>query len=95
MALEIPITIAHVIAITYGERVPAYVDAVETFVFIGEATPTDKEDVLQCAYETVMDCTDQLEDEEIYEVLYSDTYGDNKCVEFKEGNVSIHWETRL
>jgi len=95
MSLEIPITIATVIAVTYGERVPAYVDAIENFVFIGEGTQAEEEDVLQCAYEMVIECTDQLEQEEIYEALYNNTTGKNKCVEFKDGNVSVHWETRL
>ncbi len=95
MALEIPITIASVIAVTYGERVPAYVDGIEHFIFVGEPSATERDDVLQCAYEMVVDCTDQLEDEEIYDALHTATLGDNKCVEFKDGSVSVHWETRL
>ena len=95
MALEIPITIANVISVTYGERVPAYVDAIETFVFVGEPSRTEREDVLNCAFELVQDCTDQLSEEEISEGLFNSTFGDNKCVEFKDGNVSVHWEQRL
>ncbi len=95
MALEISITIASVIAVTYGERVPAYVDGIENFVFVGDPTDLDEEAVLQCAYEMVLECTDQLEEEEINEALYNNTTGKNKCVEFKDGNVSVHWETRL
>jgi len=99
MGLEIPITIANVIAVTYAERgsggVPAYTDAIKTFIFVGEPSEAEREDVLQYAFELTQECTDQLSEEEISEFLFNATAFDHKRVEFKDGNVSVHWETRL
>ena len=99
MALEIPITIANVVAITYAERgdcgIPAYTDVIETFIFVGKPTDAEREDVLQCAFELTQECTDQLSEEEISEFLFNDSVYDHKRVEFNGGNVSVHWEERL
>lgn len=93
--MDIPVTIVNVIAVTYADRIPAYVDQVETFLFFGIVTAANHEEVTACAYELVQECTDQLDDEHIFDALHTEEYGMNRCVEFPDGNVSIHWEQRL
>lgn len=93
MSLSIPITIANVASITYGET--AYLDPIKTFVFVGEPTEPEREEVLQYAFELVQECTDQLNDEDISEALFNATFGDNKFVEFNDGAVYVRWETQL
>jgi len=93
--MEIPITIATIIALEWSERIPAFIDAQETFVFFGIPTGAEKGAVYDCAVEMVLARTDDLDAEAMWEIIDKSSAYNRTEFEFTEGLISIHWEQRL
>lgn len=95
--MEVKVTTATVIALVFtnGISSPARVDDVKTFTCAGEPSMQERSWVLDVAAEMVQECTDQLSEEEIYDVLLSTSMPANKTIVWDDGSVTIRWETEV
>lgn len=93
--MDIPVTIAVVTALTWSERIPAYIDEQQTFIFFGDPMGAEVGSVYECAIEMVERRTDDLDDVDMWKIIDTDTAFNIKEFEFSEGHVSVRWETRL
>ncbi len=93
--MEIPITIAVVTALTWSERIPAYIDEQQTFVFFGDPMGADNTEVYRCAIEMVQRRTDDIDEGDMWKIIDTPSGFNMKEFEFNEGHVSVRWEKRL
>ncbi len=90
--MELPLTVITVVGILYSERLPAYVDQIQSFVFVGEPNSSEREQAIECATEMVQGYTNELEYLDIDEMFRTGSMAsESACAEYTEGNVSIHW----
>ncbi len=91
--MDLPLKLVNVIGLQFSDgAVPAFVDQIQTFVFVGGVTPSQREEVIQCATEMVMNNSDDGVAVDVDETFRTGSYnGDNSSVEYTEGSVSIHW----
>ncbi len=92
--MEIPITIATVIALTHSDG-KTYIDATETFVFFGTPMGSDVSSVYECAIDMAEARTDDIDAGDMWAIFDTDSIYNLKELDFTEGQVSVRWEQRL
>ncbi len=93
--MEIPITIATVVAVRSGlpDTHSPRPDGVQTFVFFGVPTSADYDMVNECFSDMAIDRGVDIAfvDEE----LDTGSYGNECFIEYPNGSISMLWEQRL
>lgn len=93
--MEIPITIATVVAVRSGlpDTHSPRPDGLETFVFFGVPTTADYDMVNECMSDMAVDRGVDIAfvDEE----LDTGYYGSDARIDYPEGSISMLWEQRL
>ena len=92
--MEIPLTIATVIALTHSGG-KTYIDETQTFVFFGTPMGSDVSSVYECAIEMTQARTDDLDEGDMWTCFDTDSIYNLKELDFTEGQVSVRWEQRL